>query len=154
MNIFLLSPDIKESCQELAELDPVRARKQLVECCQLLASVDHIIEGSTDMLRADGLPYKMVHPHHPITKHMCISDANHTLCHAVAYWLSLIYDAHACCKSLRNWTFSNDFHFKSNTYCVVRLHHDTVYVNTLTEYSDLMRPYVMAKIAVNKEKVK
>lgn len=31
MNIFLLSPNIKESCQELAELDPIRARKQLAD---------------------------------------------------------------------------------------------------------------------------
>ena len=62
MNIFLLSPNIKESCEELARLDPVRARKQLVECCQLLATVDHIKNGFTNMLKADGTPYKMASP--------------------------------------------------------------------------------------------
>lgn len=152
MNIFLLSPNIRESCQELAELDPIRARKQLVECCQLLATVDHIKKGSTDMLRDDGMPYKMAYPHHPITKHMCVSIANHALCIGVAYCLAKIYNTHACAKSFHKWWNLYYSELIIGTLCVVRKDHDTVYVNTLTEYSDLIRPYVMAKIANNKDK--
>ena len=154
MNIFLLSPNIRESCQELAELDPIRARKQLVECCQLLATVDHIKKGSTDMLRADGTPYKMAHPHHPITKHMCVSYANISLCVGVSYCLSNIYPTHACAYSFNKWMYSHYDEVITGTHCVVRKDHDTLYVNSLTEYSELMRPYVMAKIANNKVKVK
>lgn len=152
MNIFLLSPNIMESCRELAELDPIRARKQLVECCQLLATVDHIKKGSTDMLRADGTPYKMAHPHHPITKNMIVSSANHALCTSVAYWLSKINRLHACTKSFDNWLISHYSYVFSGDLCVVRKNHDTVYVDDIIEYSELMRPYVLAKIANNKDR--
>lgn len=150
MNIFLLSPNVTESCRELSYLDPGRARCQLKECCQLLACVDHLQLGGTNMIKANGERYRKAHPHHPITKNMTVSCRNYSLCMQVAQELALIYPSHACSKSLYDWmrgpraTVCMDV--GPSAYCVCRKDQEHVYVTTTTEYSDLIRPYVMAKI--------
>lgn len=53
MNIFFVNQDPKKAAAILYKLDPVRARKQIVELAQMFAC---IFEG--DLLKKDGMPYK------------------------------------------------------------------------------------------------
>lgn len=161
MNIFAIQTDIQESCRELADLDPARARKQLVECCQLLASADHLLLGGTAMTKADGTPYGKAHPHHPITKNMVMSRPNRDLCLQVASRLATIYPDHACSESIRNYVKAQIQPYTdratsiikagtTDTLCVCRRGVPPAYITTLEEYAALLRPYFLAKVAANK----
>lgn len=103
MNLFIVHPDADVSARMLAQADPRRARKQLLEACQLLAAVDHAIFGETAMLRADGRPYGNAHPHHPITLNMRQSHRNWLLAYSIALGLARQYRGHACSKSFFEW---------------------------------------------------
>ena len=65
MNVFLISPEAQQAARDLAELDPVRARKQLLECNQILASVEWARTGACTMIKANGETYGQSHRHHP-----------------------------------------------------------------------------------------
>jgi hypothetical protein len=86
MNVFVINTSIKASCEEMAQLDPTRAMKQLLECCQILASAEHLVKGYTTMLKADGTPYGKAHPHHPCTKYAATSSAYNLVTRLVAIY--------------------------------------------------------------------
>lgn len=135
MNLFLIHPDPVQSAQLLAEADPIRARKQLLEACQLLANF-----GS--MPKADGSLYGKAHPNHPITRHMALSRAQCLLALRVGQSLASVYPGHACSRSLAQFCVCPSFATAGQTdYIVCRKGQPVVYVDTLTEYAALMADY-------------
>ena len=65
MNVFILDNNVDVSARKLFELDAVRARKQIVELCQMLAQ-----STNEPIPKADGSPYKHNKSltNHPATK--------------------------------------------------------------------------------------
>lgn len=151
MNVFLIQPDIRASCEELAKLDPIRARKQLVECCQVLASVEHALTGKCTLIKANGQPYGRSHPHHPCVVQACKAFKQWNLTYEVAFQLADVFPAHACAKSFRAWNCAESVLSTgpATSLLVVRRNHPHTYVNTLAEYVSLMRPYFLAKLGAN-----
>lgn len=136
MNIFLVHENYATSAKMLAKADPIRARKQLLECCQLLA---HFGLG---MYKVDGTPYKLAHPNHPITRHMKLSYKNYLLCWSVAYCLADLFPSHACSKSFdKFYRTRHEKEFTGDGYIVCRKGQPVTFVNTLAEYAALMREY-------------
>lgn len=147
MNIFLINADAMVSAHLFARLDAVRARKQLVECCQLLASVEHAITGASTMKREDGALYKAAHPHHPITKEMAENWYQWALCYDVALHLAMVYRDHACAATLRAWSF-DDAKIpmpEIERYLIVRRGYNIQYVYTRSHYAAILRDYLEAK---------
>lgn len=151
MNVFLIHPDAAESARQLAALDPIRARKQLVECCQLLASVDHHWDGRTTMRRADGFDYKAAHPYHPITIEAGKNLYQWKLIVDVAAGLADVYPNHGCARSFRYWSnrtinvAQHGLKDPDETYIVVRREYPTIYVSDRETYASLMKQYVIDK---------
>jgi hypothetical protein len=141
MNVFVIHPDFARSCRELAEASPIHAKKQLVECCQILASAERNTCGDTSMFKADGSKYKHAHPHHPITKLVGTSYAMWNLTYTVGMTLAAIYDNHEAGYSIRNWkplsppTTGGDL-------IVCRLGREPVITQSLAVYSIFMRTYL------------
>lgn len=145
MNVFLLNPNVYDSCRELARIDPVRARKQLVECCQLLASIEWKLTGKCTMVRADGQTYKMAHPHHPCVTHAISSFAQYDLTFKVAYELSWEFPNHASAESFWNWGRLRSHPNHRSDYVIVRRGFAHRYVDNLADYVRYLRPYFMEK---------
>jgi hypothetical protein len=84
MNIFAVNQDPKKSAEILFELDPVRARKQIVELAQMLAC---LYKG--DLLKKDFTPYKTPKAilNHPATKWLATSVANSSWSIEFMFWL-------------------------------------------------------------------
>lgn len=136
MNIFLVHPDYNESAKQLAKADPIRARKQLVECCQLLAHFGK-------MYKADGTEYKLAHPNHPIVHHMRLSFHNYLMCWAVAWHLAPRFPTHASAKSFDNYfrLVSREKFTDDKRLIACRKGQPQIYVQTLEEYAAIMRDY-------------
>lgn len=156
MNIFLLNSDALKSGQEFVKIDPVRARKQLLECCQILASVEYALFGITSLYRKDGFPYGNAHPYHPIVKNCSVSPRNFWMCVEVAYGLARQFPDHACSKSFLNaasWgSVVNKIPNNIIDYVVCRSGKEVKYVRTRSEYVSILRPYLLAKTALSAEK--
>jgi len=84
MNIFATHQDPKKSAGILFELDPVRARKQIVELAQMLAC---LYEG--DLPKKDFTPYKKPKAtlNHPATKWLAEDRRNTTWAIEFMFWL-------------------------------------------------------------------
>jgi hypothetical protein len=147
MNIFLINPDALVSAHLFARLDPIRARKQLVECCQLLASVEHALTGASTMRRDDGQPYKAAHPHHPITREMRENWYQWALCYDVALSLAQVYRDHACTRTILDWRFDDSLIPvpADEKYLIVRRGYNIQYVYNRAEYARILRAYLEAK---------
>lgn len=146
MNIFLIDKDFEASASLFHVVDATRARKQLVECCQLLASADILSRGSTMMRRKDGKPYGLSHPHHPITCAVAERAAQWRLCYDVAIGLAGQYPTHACSASLIVWSrhveLRND---DGGRLLCMRKGYDPVYVPDRAAYADIMSAYLSEK---------
>lgn len=133
MNLFLIHPDPLTSAHILAAADPVRARKQLLEACQLLANFG-------TLLRSDGEPYGKTHPHHPITRHMAISDEQFDLACAIAMTLADVYPTHACAESFQAYQCER-VSTGGRGYVVCRKGRPVVYTRSLEHYAGMMAEY-------------
>ena len=151
MNIFLVHPSFEQSAKILAVADPIRARKQLLECCQLLAHFG-------PMRKASGEYYKLGHSNHPVTRHMRISYAQYCLCFNVAFYLAKEFPAHACATSLKAWHMTY-FHSLCNfnatptgieikklvsNLILCRKGQPQIFVQSIAEYAALMREYCIS----------
>ena len=68
MNIFILNPDLNTSATMLFYIDPIRARKQIVESTQMIAIGFEVLDLGP-LYKKDGTPYKTTcHRNHPCTK--------------------------------------------------------------------------------------
>jgi hypothetical protein len=105
MNIFLIDEDPLVSAEKLVTRDPIRARKQLVECCQILATCDILGAGSTDMTRADGESYALAHQHHPLILWSTINWTQWWLCNQVGLGLATCMPEHASATSYLSWRY-------------------------------------------------
>lgn len=144
MNLFLLHPNHHIGASMLAKRDPIRARKQLLEGCQILATVDHLLHGKTFMMRADGAPYGAAHPHHPIVKNACVSPNQWWLAHDLVKALARCFKDHACSKSFAAWAHPQRSPAKVDAGLLVccRSGREPCYVTTRTEYSSTMLAYM------------
>jgi len=150
MNLFLIDQDPVRSAELFMALDPIRARKQLLEGCQLLAATEILRTGSTTMLRADGQPYRLAHPHHPITQRMAMFQSQWMLAHDVVMGLSMQLPRHACANSFRNWrpTPLSLPHIGQDVELVlVRLHQPKLLVPDRATYASIMSEYLNTKQA-------
>lgn len=150
MNIFLLHPDPKISAHMFLARDPVRARKQLLECCQIIATLDIVKTGTTCMLKADGNPYKKTHEHHPCVTHCFVSSPQYfKLLLPVTQGLSDVFPDHACSNSFIAWAKSGANQWrvdnKTSSYVVVRRDHDHAYVDSIDSYARMMNAYLQNK---------
>ena len=138
MNLFLVDEDHWVSGRMLLAADPVRARKQLVEACQLLANFG-------TMIKADGTPYGKAHPYHPITKHMAVSWLQYMLCRDVAAGLARVLPNHACSRSFADFMKNDIYRHPQATpiqsYVVCRSGQPQMYVLTRSKYAEVMRAY-------------
>lgn len=143
MNLLLGLPDVREGCRALARASPLVARKQLLEACQILASVERHLTGTTTMLRQDGQLYKFAHRHHPITLYCAASVQSFDLALGMADELAQVYPNHACARSLASWQGRGLGHdLEDLGYVVCRLGHPRVQADTLHTYAGLIRPYL------------
>lgn len=152
MNIFLIRESASLSAVAFKQIDPVRARKQLLECCQILASVDILVTGSTNMLKADGTPYKLAHQHHPITKRCAEYMDQWDLCYDVARTLADEFPGHACSRSFFSWAAHlPHLRVRSNLkpepfeLLLCRLGFDPIMVEDRFQYSNIMAGYLQLK---------
>jgi len=146
MNIFLIHPDPLQSAIDFRALDPIRARKQLLECCQILASADILRFGVTTMRKKSGEPYNLTHQHHPITISTATNPRQWRLCCDVALGLAAAFPQHACAYSFNNWQGGIIEVAGCRGLIVVRSGHPHVFVNDYSEYAELLRPYLLKKI--------
>jgi hypothetical protein len=79
MNIFVFCPYLKDSADYFFDKDPLRARKQIVELAQCLATVLH--ERGLSVPKSDGSPYRPTHPNHPVVRWLRSAPEN-------AHWAS------------------------------------------------------------------
>lgn len=153
MNVFLLDPAFGLSCKELSMRDPVRARKQLVECCQVLACVDILRGHPTAMRKADGTQYAPTKSqlHHPICVAAAMSNKMYWLTANVALELAKIYPTHACTKSLisymKAWGISEQQQDHSGSLLLVRRGEPHAVLGTFRSYAMHMRQYLESKWA-------
>lgn len=151
MNIFLIREDPRRSAMHFATLDPIRARKQLLEGVQLLASCDLLRQGKTNLLRKDGEPYRLAHPHHPLTRRMVASRAQWSLCYDVVDALSEVFPDHACSRSFARWiSISAPYLGASDQLLIVRKGHPQILVNSRREYAAIMLDYLRSKLKESK----
>jgi hypothetical protein len=148
MNLFLVHQDPNQSARLLAKADPVRARKQLLEGCQLLASADMLFSGRTNMLKAGGLPYNLAHQHHPITKNMVANKHQWELARDVASGLADEFPDHACSTSFHRWCWEPSKlclrHYGARdkvSLCVCRSGFPVMFTNTRRNYTRILRSY-------------
>jgi hypothetical protein len=144
MNVFLLTPAPLESARIFAQHDPVRARKQLLECLQILASVDHALDGGTSMQKADGSYYKAAHPHHPITKLCRDVGAMYYLTVDVAWALTYQFPDHACSRTFWAWHWKHRYKRGDKLICC-RSGHEPVYTTSREEYARIMLAYLIER---------
>jgi len=146
VNIFLINEDPRRSAIDFAILDPIRARKQLLEGVQLLASVEIIRTGSTAMRKKDGEPYRLAHPHHPLTRRMIVSRAQWSLCYDVVNALSEVFPDHACSRSFARWVaISAPYLGANDRLLIVRKGEPPTLVNSRREYAVIMSHYLATK---------
>lgn len=157
MNIFLIRESAYRSAVEFKRIDPVRARKQLLECCQILASVDILLEGSTNMRKSNGESYRLAHQHHPITKRCAKYWDQWCLCYDVARTLADEMPGHACAISLHRWAtmrYSHMSHLLVDSdarLLVCRLGFEPTLVDSRQSYSVIMSDYLQLKHLRDKE---
>lgn len=146
MNIFRIHPDPNVSAELLMQHDPKRGRKQLLECCQIIASSERLHRGDTAMLKANGTPYGLTHPHHPCVSYCKISKLQRNITIETALCLAYLNPAHACSKSLRAWirdrTAGLSAENISPNIVVVRKNHEHRFVSTVEQYAALMLAYL------------
>jgi len=148
MNIFLINESAYVSAVLLTKHDPVRARKQLLECCQMLASVDYIWHNDTKMLKKDGTPYGAAHRHHPCVKVASTSAAQYRMLLDLAMQLAFMHPDHACSNSLRLWMLTrrprhqNPYLAWPGEMVVVRKGTMPVFVETREQYAPMMLDYM------------
>ena len=148
MNVFLLHPDPTVSAQILKDRDPVRGRKQLVECCQLLAAAEARVRPTT-MFRADGLAYGISHPHHPCTVYTWQSLVQRRLVYEVGLALAQVFPTHASSTSITRWQWFDEAPTPPEyAYVVVRKGYPHHYTNCREVYSQYIRPYWEQKLGV------
>ena len=143
MNIFRIHPNAWDSANLLLKYDPVRARKQLLESCQIIASVEHAISGRTTMLKADGQPYKAAHPHHPCVRWSVNARQQYDMLCTTTHALASLMTEHACSKSFFN--SSAALVCPRNTdygMIVVRKGYEHRVVHSINDYALLMREYL------------
>jgi len=104
MNIFILDENLKTSAEKLFELDPVRARKQIVELTQMLACCVDV-----ELKKSNGDVYKTPKSicNHPATIWV---RANISYC--IQYLQELIFaygKPHGCDEALAQLLFLSDF---------------------------------------------
>jgi hypothetical protein len=77
MNIFVFDPNPKLSAQYFFLTDPLRARKQVVELCQMMATLVN-----KPVHKKDGSAYKTPKSfrNHPATKWISVSQKNYAWC--------------------------------------------------------------------------
>jgi len=155
MNLFLLQSDIEESAKEFSSIDPLRARKQLLECCQILSCADYHQFNTTWMQRKDKVLYKFpkAHRNHPVVLAAAFSFEQFELTKLVAESLARQFPNHASSESLSIWnhkrqTYTN-WSKKGFTSC--RTGYPITLVSTINEYANLMRQYVLNKQLTSKE---
>lgn len=152
MNVFVIHPNIVESSREFAAIDPLRARKQLLECCQILSSVDYHQFGTTWMMRKDGTAYKFPksHRNHPVILAAVKSEDQYRMTVEVAETLAREFPLHASGRSLAFWRANrpgfSGWVEKGLTSC--RKGFPMVKQLDLVEYARLMRAYVKRKHGV------
>lgn len=146
MNVFLMDESFTESAAILSKHDPVRARKQLVECCQLLASAEHALTGSTIMRKKDGSLYKVAHPNHPITLRIQESYSMYLTTVALGLSLAKHFTAHACSASMIEWHSLSRLATivpMSRSLVVCRKGKPNVTVWSLRDYAKMMKAYII-----------
>lgn len=155
MNIFRIDINPWDSAKLLFKYDPVRARKQLLESCQILASVQHLNNGKTDLLKADGAPYKAAHPNHPCTTWSANSIQQYDMLFQTTEALAELIQDHACSRSFyaarRELEYQriacNTINPSTNQpyegLIVVRRGHTHKVVYTVADYACLIRQYLV-----------
>lgn len=148
MNIFRIDINPWDSAKLLFKYDPVRARKQLLESCQILASVQHINNGKTDLLKADGTPYKAAHPNHPCTKWAANSLMQYDMLFQTTDALAELLPTHACARSFFNARRDLElqtipFPPKYDGLIVVRRGAEHKVVHSVNDYARIMRQYLV-----------
>jgi hypothetical protein len=146
MNIFLIDSDPYKSAVQLFAKDPLRANKQIVECCQLLAFVEIRLTGKTTLRRKDGNLYSATKAqlNHPISVHMSEHRDNYNLCWNVLGELVKVKPTHACKESFYNYHgvhVTNSI--RPSNLIVCRKGYPIVYVTTYVDYSRLMLDYMI-----------
>ena len=144
MNVFLIHPDPARSASLFLAADPIRARKQLLECCQILASVDHTLLGYTGMRKANGDYYKAAHPHHPITKLCADVQAMYSLTLDVTLELARALPDHACSRSLKEWDPMLSWENDPRLICC-RAGSPPLIVHSREEYAKVMLEYLITR---------
>lgn len=149
MNILIVAPSITLSVSQFAQVDPRRARKQLVECCQILACVDILRGGATTMTRADGALYKptLAQMHHPVCVACLMSSRQYIACVTLASCLAWEFPGHASASSFREWHSKADVPpAQGGGFLCVRRGMPHKLVNTVEEYAEIMRAYWRKKL--------
>jgi hypothetical protein len=151
MNIFLINENPVISAEMLFKRDPLRANKQIVECCQLLAFYDITTYGKTAMLTTSGRPYSstLSQRNHPIAIEMRTNPREYYLCSDVLYYLLRQRPNHACAKSFYG-RFNAGYGFTRSSevvtparYIVCRRGQPIAYVDSLREYATIMHNYLV-----------
>lgn len=146
MNVFRIHVNPEASAELLMRHDPVRGRKQLLECCQIIASAERLYRGETNMLKADGTPYGLTHPGHPCVRYCKTSHLQRCITIETAVALSRFNVSHACSKSLATWIHNPTSRLSQEDVAlyavVVRRNHEHVYVDTVDKYATLMLAYL------------
>ena len=109
MNIFVFEPSPIDSAEYFFKVDPKRARKQIVELCQILAQVTEL-----QIPKVDGAPYKQNESisNHPATIWVRQHKAHYSYCIDYLHSLlevfhKIVGKQHGCFKASR--VLSQDF---------------------------------------------
>lgn len=152
MNVFIIDSNVEKSSEEFARIDPKRARKQLVECCQVLAYVDYHHFATTWMIRGNGERYKLAksHKNHPIVLAAVRSKQQFDLTCEVTRTLSTHFPNHRCVHTYQQWLatrplYTNWDSVSGLTSC--RTGYPLLTGLTIERYAELMRQYVLNKLA-------
>jgi len=161
MNLLISHPDYAHAAYELMKADPIRGRKQLVECCQIIASVEHLKLGAITMRKSNGELYKKGHTHHPLVIN-CAESYNQFIMLidfslAIGLAVSKI-NKHASCSSFMDW-YNSDTYFNLNRkvynectsrdYVLVRKGYLAIRVNLVETYANIMREYMIKDKGMN-----
>lgn len=109
MQLYVLHPCPLMAAERLTEVCPVRARKQLLETNQMLATLSRDWRCVSPMLKKDGKAYgTKMHEHHPVTKWTDSDDDNLLWVLWFNFHLSQQFPSHAAGLSFNRWLFDND----------------------------------------------
>jgi len=146
VNIFLIHEDADQSAVDFTAMDRVRANKQLVECCQILATADHLMHKSTKMIKMDGTPYRVAYADHPLVILVSQSLPMWELCRDVAAGLAVQRPNHACTASLLSWMYHGPVPPSTDTGLMCfRKGQPPIRVLDRAEYARVMYAYLITK---------